>query len=111
MESSNRRPTWLLYPLLAVAGVVGLGIGLRAPESAPAAEAKDEYSAAIRPLIVKFCLDCHSTKIMKGELDLERFASIEIVRQDLNPWQSMIEQLEAGEMPPKEKPQPSADER
>ena len=26
-------------------------------------------------------------------------------------WQSVIEQLEAGEMPPKEKPQPSAEEK
>ena len=33
------------------------------------------------------------------------------VRKDLKPWQQMIEQLEAGEMPPKEKPQPTADER
>src|SRR5207248_6469270 len=41
----------------------------------------------------------------------ERFASIELVRKDLKPWQQMIEMLEAGEMPPKEKPQPTAGER
>jgi hypothetical protein len=59
----------------------------------------------------KYCLSCHSTAAKKGSLDLERFASIEQIRKDLKPWQHVIEQLEAGEMPPKEKPQPSADER
>ena len=47
----------------------------------------------------------------KGGLDLERFASVADIRKDLKPWQSMIEQLESGEMPPKKKPQPSADEK
>src|SRR5207253_2948294 len=63
------------------------------------------------PLLQKYCLACHSAKAKKGSLDLERFTSLEQVRQDLKPWQQLVEQLEAGEMPPKGKPQPSADER
>ncbi|HEY7158076.1 MAG TPA: DUF1592 domain-containing protein [Gemmataceae bacterium] len=56
-------------------------------------------------------MSCHSTKIKKGSLDLERFASFDRVRKDLKPWPQMIEMLEAGEMPPKKKPQPTAQER
>ena len=47
----------------------------------------------------------------KGELDLERFVSIDAARNDLKPFQSMIEMLDAGEMPPKGKPQPTAEQR
>jgi hypothetical protein len=70
-----------------------------------------EFGRRIRPTIAKYCLDCHSTKEKKGELDLERFASLAEARRDLRPWQSLVEMLEAKEMPPTEKPQPSADER
>src|SRR6266568_95692 len=67
--------------------------------------------AAVRPLVHKYCLACHATKVKKGDLDLERFATVDDVRKDVKPWQAVIEMLEAGEMPPKGKPQPSADER
>src|SRR4051794_1446914 len=69
------------------------------------AESKDDYAAVVQPLLKQYCLSCHSTKLKKGDLDLERFASLHHVRQDLKPWQAMIEMLETGEMPPKSKPQ------
>jgi len=66
---------------------------------------------AVRPLLAKYCLGCHSTKAKKGSLDLERFATMADIRKDLKPWQQLIEQVEAGEMPPKDKPQPTAAEK
>jgi len=70
-----------------------------------------DYRERIRPLTQRYCLDCHSTKDPKGELDLERFASFEDVRKDPKPWSAVLENLENGEMPPKKKPQPTDDER
>jgi mono/diheme cytochrome c family protein len=70
-----------------------------------------DYATAIQPLVKKYCLGCHSTKAKKGSLDLERFATLDDIRKDVKVWQSIIEQIEAGEMPPKEKPQPTADEK
>ena len=103
--------------LSGAAGAVVAGLILLAPPRGesiaphePAAEPQEEY-AAVQPLLKKYCLDCHSTKAKKGGLDLERFASLDQVRKDLKPWQQMIEMLEAGEMPPKGKPQPTAEER
>ncbi len=78
----------------------------------PKADAKPgDYATAVQPLMKKYCLDCHSTKAKKGSLDLERFANLNDVRKDVKVWQGIIEQIEAGEMPPKEKPQPSAEEK
>jgi hypothetical protein len=75
------------------------------------AEAREPFAAEIRPLLAKYCFACHSTDKQKGDLDLERFATLADVRSDLKPWQSLIEQIEAGEMPPKSKPQPTAAEK
>ncbi|HZT81155.1 MAG TPA: DUF1587 domain-containing protein, partial [Gemmataceae bacterium] len=95
----------------ALLGLLTLPAGGTGTAQKPAADAKGEYAATVRPLLRKYCLDCHSTRARKGSLDLERFASVEQVRGDLKPWQQLIEQLEAGEMPPKRKPQPTAEEK
>ena len=71
----------------------------------------DDFSASMHPFAQKYCLGCHSTAVKKGSLDLQRFKTSADVRGDLKVWQQAIEMLEAGEMPPKGKPQPSADER
>jgi hypothetical protein len=73
--------------------------------------ATDDFATVVQPLLKQYCFTCHATKVKKGDLDLERFATIGDVRKDLKPWQAMIEQLESGEMPPKKKPQPTAEER
>src|SRR5215470_2118119 len=70
-----------------------------------------DYAGQVRPLMSQYCLTCHSTQKKKGDLDLERFASLEQVRKDLRPWQGVLEMLENGEMPPKGKPQPPLAER
>ena len=62
-------------------------------------------------MLRQYCLACHSTEKHKGDLDLERFATLADVRKEVKPWQAMVEQVEAGEMPPKGKPQPSDAER
>ncbi len=80
-------------------------------EKAPIADGSKDYTAFVQPLLKAYCLDCHSTKAKKGELDLERFGTLSAVRSDLKPWQLMIEQLETNEMPPKDRKQPTADER
>ena len=71
----------------------------------------DAYATQVRPLLKKYCLECHATKVKKGSLDLKRFASLAQIRKDVKPWRQVVEQLEAEEMPPKKKPQPTAAER
>ena len=61
--------------------------------------------------MTQVCLNCHSTAKQKGDLDLERFASLEDVRRDTKVWLKVAEMLDNGEMPPKEAQQPTAAER
>ncbi len=62
-------------------------------------------------LLKLHCLDCHSTARHKGDLDLERFGSVEAVRREPKVWEALIEQVGSGEMPPSDEKQPTAAER
>jgi hypothetical protein len=73
--------------------------------------AAQDFDAEVRPLIRRYCLDCHSTEKHKGDLDLERFTSRAEALKKPKVWLAVIDMLSLGEMPPKEKPQPSAAER
>ena len=69
------------------------------------------FATDVQPLVKHYCLDCHSTEKQKGEFDLEQFTSMAEVFKHPKPWQLVAEQIASGEMPPKDKPQPTADER
>lgn len=100
--------------VLVSAGLAALAwLGAAAP-SGGQAQPRDlaaDYTQQVRPLLQKYCLACHSTKVHKGDIDLERFTGLAAIRKDLHPWEQVADQLEIGEMPPRGKPQPSAQER
>ena len=97
------------FPLVAGTGLLVWACIGSGNAQKPVADAKADYT--VRPILQKYCLDCHSTKAKKGSLDLERFSIADDIRKDLKVWQGIIEQIEAGEMPPKEKPQPTDAEK
>jgi hypothetical protein len=70
------------------------------------------FRTEIRPFLETYCLGCHSGEKPKGDLDLSAFTSAESVAKDLKRWETVLEQLEAGSMPPaKAKQKPTADAR
>ena len=73
--------------------------------------AADSFDQSIRPLLREYCVTCHSTEKQEGELDLERFDSLDHVKQDADVWERVQEQLALGEMPPKDAKQLSADQK
>jgi hypothetical protein len=95
MKPFTRQPLLELFALAAVA--------------LPCAAA--DFETEIRPLLKEFCLGCHSTEKHKGDLDLERFTSASEVMKHPKVWQAVVEQLSLGEMPPKEKRQPTEQQR
>jgi hypothetical protein len=68
--------------------------------------------SAVRAVFEQHCVKCHSGESPKGDLTLEPLlqdgASNEAA---LASWGNVLEKLETGEMPPKSKPRPSADEK
>lgn len=96
---------FVLFLLVAPTATAGRADNRRATDLAA------EYTAEVRPLLKQYCFSCHSSKKKKGDLDLERFASLAEVRKDVGPWQAVVEMLDNGAMPPRKSPQPNADAR
>ncbi len=66
-----------------------------------------DFQRQARPILVQYCLECHSTEAREGELDMERFASLDDVRQHPSAWEKIVEMLDNGEMPPEDSEQPT----
>jgi Protein of unknown function (DUF1592)/Protein of unknown function (DUF1588)/Protein of unknown function (DUF1587)/Protein of unknown function (DUF1585)/Protein of unknown function (DUF1595)/Planctomycete cytochrome C len=74
----------------------------RAAEPASFVTLDAEFARSTRATLKTYCLDCHSTEDHEGDLDLERFQSVADLRKDARVWQKVVEQLDNGEMPPKD---------
>ncbi len=76
-----------------------------------AASSADEFQDTVRPLLREYCVACHSTKDQQGELDLEQFISIALVKSNTGVWEHVREQLANNEMPPKDAKPLSSEQR
>src|SRR5467141_3600540 len=74
----------------------------------PAGDAS--FQTRIKPLLSKYCLGCHGEK-KKGDLDLRVYADEASVLRDRKTFAKVIKNLQAHEMPPEKKPQPTPEER
>ncbi len=70
-----------------------------------------DFQQEVLPILTRHCNDCHSTKRQKGDLDLEQFSSVIEIKKQPHIWEQVLEQLANNEMPPKDKPQLSKDEK
>jgi hypothetical protein len=64
-------------------------------------------AADVRPILQIHCLNCHSTKEQKGDLDLEASD----IHQEPHVWENVLDQIELGEMPPKKEKPLSSEEK
>ena len=58
----------------------------------------------------KHCIACHGPKKSKGDLRLDKISRDFKSGIDGQVWAEVVEKINAGEMPPEEEPQPTADE-
>jgi hypothetical protein len=75
------------------------------------ARLEQAYQPKVRLLLKRYCYKCHSGDDAEGEIDLESFATLADVRRSPKVWLKVREMLESRQMPPKDKKQPTDDER
>ena len=68
------------------------------------------FQTQIKPLLSKYCLGCHGEK-KKGDLDLRVYTDEASVLRDRKTFAKVVKNLQAHEMPPEKKPQPTPEER
>ena len=69
------------------------------------------YAERIHPLMVKTCGNCHATEPKDNDLKLTGFTTAADVLAKPAVLEHVAERLHIGDMPPREAPQPSEDER
>jgi hypothetical protein len=70
------------------------------------------FDADVKPLLIRYCGDCHFDGVMKGDLDLGKFSTLASVQNARVTWQKVNDNLLAHVMPPgKKKLQPTDAER
>src|SRR5688572_14682895 len=80
------------------------------PCSADDASFEQRFVGDVRPLLVKYCQDCHAGDEAEAEIDLVPFTSLTAIRQQPKVWLKMREMLETEQMPPKDAVQPTDEE-
>jgi mono/diheme cytochrome c family protein len=75
------------------------------------AESSELFEKQIQPLLVKTCGKCHGKKPKNNDLDLVSFDTAKAILAKPKVLADVAERLSAGDMPPKDAPQPSEAER
>ncbi|HEV8608385.1 MAG TPA: DUF1592 domain-containing protein [Tepidisphaeraceae bacterium] len=71
-----------------------------------------QFRETVQPFVQTYCASCHSGEKPKGDLDLGRFTTMELVAKDQQRWGLVLERLREGEMPPqKAKEHPTPEQR
>ncbi len=83
----------------------------------PSASTPDQVSSEeafqhdVVPFLEMHCVGCHGGKKPKAELPLDQFVKHADVDSDRDSWQAVFDMVSGHEMPPEDRPQPSAAER
>jgi len=83
-------------------------VAMAEPEPAVASA---DYDTEVRPLLKKFCYDCHGNDRQKADLNLEAFAGVGDVLKRRTLFKDVADMIHAHEMPPEDKPQPTTAQR
>ncbi|GIW89474.1 MAG: hypothetical protein KatS3mg108_3798 [Isosphaeraceae bacterium] len=79
--------------------------------SAPLRAAEDRFASQVRPLLDRYCVACHNAEKAKAGVALHAAADKSAIVADRRLWQRVVDQVDAGIMPPDGEPQPTDDER
>jgi mono/diheme cytochrome c family protein len=92
------------------AGAIALVAMLACPWIAGAAE-PDSFASAARPLLEKYCFQCHGPDVQEGKLDLAAWRDEASLEERQEQVLGAIEKLRGYAMPPPKEPQPVEAER
>src|SRR5437667_7429260 len=80
------------------------------PPGAASAGAPGTFEQVVRPFLATYCTSCHGEKKQSGSLTLHN-ADLKSLQNERANWETVVQKLRGAEMPPKDKPQPTAEER
>ena len=70
-----------------------------------------QLTKSIKPLITKYCLECHSADDPSGDVQLDQLSEKLSKGEDAEAWHAALDVINAGDMPPEDADQPTQEER
>ncbi|MBX7206781.1 MAG: DUF1592 domain-containing protein [Verrucomicrobiaceae bacterium] len=98
----------ILAPCILCLSTAGFSSGL---DSAAAARGEAEFKNKVEPLLEKYCFDCHSDGVEKGDFAFDEHKTFADLRADMVLWDHARHMLATHVMPPEKKPRPTLAER
>jgi hypothetical protein len=95
------KPLFCLFLLMALSSVP-----LEGRAAAPQTEARIDEKQ--RVFFEKYCTECHNAEKQKGQLRLDNISLRLDTVENAERWQKILNQINAGEMPPEDSKQPEA---
>ena len=65
-----------------------------------------EFDAAVKPVLANTCAMCHNDRLASGGLNITAFLTPDSIAAYRQGWETILQKLRAGEMPPKGIPRP-----
>lgn len=69
------------------------------------------YEDNVFPLMERYCSDCHNADTFEGDLDIEKFETTAMVLESIAIWDRIALRVKNNEMPPKDEPKPTDEEK
>ena len=88
-----------------------LGLGCLLPGGGGLVAAPLTFAGDVKPLLEKYCWDCHGDGMDKGGLSLDPYESEADLLKARKKWEGILFNLDNWLMPPADKEQPTAEER
>src|SRR5581483_7238316 len=76
-----------------------------------AGETISQFPAAAAPLLKQLCFDCHGAASAEAQMNLEQMTAQPAFDTTFKKWEKVAGMLQSGRMPPKDMPQPTAEQR
>jgi mono/diheme cytochrome c family protein len=93
---------------VAVCAIAALfSVGASARQSSPAPAQPAAGASASRAVVTKYCISCHNERARTGGLSLDGLDALN-PGEHAKTWETVVEKLRAGSMPPPGRPRPDA---
>ena len=94
---------------LAISGLLifgNLAISNISAATTPTVNLDRGFAQTVQPFLASYCIGCHSGKTPAAQFDLGPYTSTAAVVKDYAHWNTVLDRLTAGDMPPKPVKQP-----
>jgi hypothetical protein len=89
------------YCLTSILILSVLSAAARGAPDPTANQLDGQFSTIVRPFLTQYCVTCHGKDSPEGDLDLTVYSSMATAARDSERWNTILDKLEAGKMPPK----------